>query len=258
MFQEEITTVQTAAESKIRFLRQRPVAYFILAMLAGIYIGIGILLIFSVGGLLNAGGFSGTKIVMGLSFGIALSLVVMAGAELFTGNNFVMTIGLWRKSITFPDALKLWGMCWLGNLVGSVLLAFLFYYSGLATGDIGEFIAATSAAKMNLPATELVLRAVLCNLLVCLAVWCGIKMKTESGKLIMIFWCLFAFITTGFEHSIANMTLLAVGVLNPMGHAITLGGYFYNLFFVTLGNMLGGIFLVGIPYAIIAGKSTKN
>lgn len=169
-----------------------------------------------------------------------------------------MTIGLWRKSITFPDALKLWGLCWLGNLVGSVLLAVLFYYSGLATGDIGEFIATTSAAKMNLPASELLLRAVLCNLLVCLAVWCGIKMKTESGKLIMIFWCLFAFITTGFEHSIANMTLLAVGVLNPMGHAVTLGGYFYNLFFVTLGNMLGGIFLVGIPYAIIAGKSTKN
>ena len=70
----------------------------------------------------------------------------------------------------------------------------------------------------------------------------------------MIFWCLFAFITTGFEHSVANMTLLAIGVMEPMGQAITIGGYFYNLLFVTIGNMLGGILFVALPYAITAGK----
>lgn len=258
MFQEEVSAVQSAAEAKVRLMRQRPAAYFVLSMLAGIYVGIGILLIFSIGGPLSAAGFAGTKLVMGLTFGIALSLVIMAGAELFTGNNLVMTIGLWGKRVTVTDALKLWGLCWLGNLVGSILLAALFYYSNLATGDIGEFIATTTAAKMSLSAPVLVLRAVLCNLLVCLAVWCGYKMKTESGKLIMIFWCLFAFITTGFEHSIANMTLMAIGVMNPMGHAITIGGYFYNLLFVTLGNMLGGILLVALPYALAAGKSPKQ
>ena len=90
--------------------------------------------------------------------------------------------------------------------------------------------------------------------LVCLAVWCGFKCKSESGKLIMIFWCLFAFITTGFEHSIANMTLLTISLLAPMEAAVTIGGYAYNLIVVTLGNMVGGILFVAIPYYLISKK----
>ena len=256
MFQEEIKSVSAVAAKKIDLLRKRPFAYFISSALAGMFVGLGILLIFSVGGMLSAQGFAGTKIVMGLSFGIALSLVVMAGSELFTGNNFFMAVGLYQKSVSLSDALKLWGFCWLGNLAGSVMTAVLFAASGLNTGAVGEFIAQTSATKMALPVSQLVIRGVLCNILVCLAIWCGAKMKSESGKLIMIFWCLYAFITAGFEHSVANMTLLAIGVLNPMGQAVSLGGYAYNLLFVTLGNMLGGILFVALPYSIIAGKET--
>lgn len=95
-------------------------------------------------------------------------------------------------------------------------------------------------------------RGILCNILVCVAVWCGFKCKSEAGKLIMIFWCLFVFITAGFEHSIANMTLLTVGLLEPSTYAVTLGGFAYNLLVVTLGNMIGGILFVAVPYCIIA------
>lgn len=257
MFKEEISAVSNAASKKLQLMENRPGAYFVLSMLAGMFVGVGILLIFTIGGLLSPGGFAGTKIVMGLSFSIALSLVVLAGSELFTGNNLVMTVGVLEKKVTLSGAIKLWIFCWIGNLAGSVLLAFLFYYAGLAAGDVGAFIAQTSAAKMSLPAGQLIFRGILCNFLVCLAVWCGFKLKSESGKLIMIFLCLFAFITAGFEHSIANMTLLAIGLLNPAGYALTIGGYFYNLLFVTLGNMLGGIALVAFPYAFAAGNRTS-
>lgn len=256
MFQEECIATGELAAKKVLLLRHQPIAYFLLSMLAGIYIGIGILLIFTIGGLLT--GFSGAKIIMGVSFGIALSLVVMAGAELFTGNNFVMCMGVMLKNVTLRNACYLWIICWLGNLAGAVLLALIYHYSGLAKGSVGEFIVTASQAKMAAPALALLMRGILCNLLVCLAVWCGIKMKSETGKLIMIFWCLFAFITSGFEHSIANMTLLAVGLLEHSNAMVTMSGYAYNLFFVTLGNMIGGIVFVAIPYALIAKQKAAK
>jgi nitrite transporter NirC len=152
------------------------------------------------------------------------------------------------------DTCKLWVVCYLGNWAGAIVLAILFKMAGLATGPVGEFMANASATKMSLPPMELFMRGILCNILVCLAVWCGTKLKSEAAKLIMIFWCLFAFITSGFEHSIANMTLLTVSLLAPFEKTVSLGGYFYNLSIVTLGNMVGGIVFVALPYYLAAKK----
>lgn len=226
------------------------------SILAGAFIGFGILLIFTIGGLLNGQPYA--KIMMGVSFGIALSLVIMAGAELFTGNNFVMSVAAMGKSIRWRDAVKLWIVCYVGNWIGSILLALIFAGAGLASGAVGEFIAASSAAKMSVDVMPLFLRGVLCNILVCLAVWCGFRCKSESGKLIIIFWCLFAFITSGFEHSIANMTLLTIALFSPFEAAVSLGGYFYNIIIVTLGNMFGGILCLAIPYFIISKNANKK
>lgn len=256
MFNEEVRALSNVAMAKVGLLKKNPLGYFLAAILAGMYIGFGILLIFTIGGQLA--GSPATKTVMGASFGIALSLVVIAGSELFTGNNMVMTLGVANKTITLKDAIKLWMVCWLGNLIGSVLLAVLFWGGGFATGAVGEFMAKSALAKMSVPLVPLFIRGLLCNILVCLAVWCGTKCKSESGKLIMIFWCLFAFITAGFEHSVANMTLLTIGLLAPNGQALTLGGYAYNLIVVTLGNMAGGILFVALPYQIIAKRKEEN
>ncbi len=250
MFKNEFENVVNASKAKIKFLESNPLGYFLSSCLAGAYVGFGILLIFTIGGLLT--GLPYAKIVMGLSFGVALSLVIMAGSELFTGNNLVMGAGSMRGEVPWSKTVKLWTVCYIGNLAGSVFLAFIFHYAGLNSGAIAEFIAKTTLAKTTAPAMQLFLRGVLCNALVCLAVWCSFKLQSESGKLIMIFWCLFAFITSGFEHSVANMTLLTLGLLEPMGNAITLGGYFYNLFFVTLGNMAGAFIFLVIPYFVIS------
>lgn len=252
MFHEEFLAATNAAKLKNQFLNKNPLGYFISSLMAGIFVGFGILLIFSIGGFLNGAPYA--KIIMGASFGIALSLVVISGAELFTGNNMIMMTGVFTKKVSITDTLKLWLVCFVGNWLGSILLAYMFFKAGLATKNVGEFIAQTSALKMNASFTALFFRAILCNTLVCLATWCSFKCKSESGKLIMIFWCLFAFITSGFEHSIANMTLLTIGLLSPFGEQISTVGYFYNIFVVTLGNMVGGILFVALPYYIISKK----
>ncbi len=252
MYYDEFAAVAAAAKTKAGFLGKNPTGYLLSSMLAGVYVGLGILLIFSIGGQLV--GLQYVKVVMGVSFGISLSLVVMAGAELFTGNNLVMTAGLCLKTVDLGQTVRLWLICYAGNWLGSVLIAAVFTGTGLGEGPVGEFIAATAAAKMSVPFFPLLLRGVMCNALVCLAVWCNFRLKSESGKLIMIFWCLFAFITTGYEHSIANMTLLTAALFAPYGAAVSLGGYFYNILVVTLGNMLGGILLIAAPYAVISRK----
>ena len=246
MFGEDFETAANAAVAKRSFLEKNPFGYFLLSMLAGMYIGFGVLLAFTVGGMLS--GAPATKLAMGACFGVALSLVVMAGAELFTGNNLVMAAGLLKKKTTVKDAVYLWIICWLGNAAGGVLLATLYHLTELGGGAVGEFMASGAFAKMTASPVALVTRGLLCNMLVCIAVWCGFRCKTESGKLVMIFWCLLAFFATGFEHSVANMTLLTISLLNPAGQAVSVAGWFYNLGLVTLGNMLGGIFFVAVPY----------
>ena len=252
MFSEEINKVAQAAKAKSNLLKSGKVKYLLSSMLAGLYVGLGIMLIFSIGGILASAESPFTKIVMGLSFGVALSLVIMAGSELFTGNNFIMMIGSLKKTVTLLDTIKIWIFSFVGNLLGSIIGAYAFYAAGLARGPVGQFILSASATKMALPIHELIFRGILCNILVCLAIWCSFKMKEETGKLIMIFWCLFAFITTGFEHSVANMTLLSIGLFIPHTAAVSLSGFIYNLSFVTLGNMIGGALVLAIPYYLIS------
>lgn len=255
MFNEEFNKVAGAAKAKSDLLKNNKLGYFVSSMLAGIFVGMAIMLIFTIGGLLTAAESPATKIVMGISFGGALSLVVFAGSELFTGNNFVMAVGSLNKSLPWIDTVKVWIVSFIGNLVGSILAGYMFYLAGLAKGPVGEFIANTTATKMSLPAQELFFRGLFCNILVCLAVWCTFRCKDDISKLIMIFWCLFIFITAGFEHSVANMTLLTIGLLSPGTAAVSIAGYIYNIGVVTLGNMIGGIFFVAIPYYLISRKN---
>lgn len=252
MFKDEINIIAEASVKKVNLLKSGFMKYLIAAALAGIYVGLGIILIFVAGGILNAANSPATKIVMGACFGIALSLVIMAGSELFTGNNLVMVIGSLEKKTSWFDMVKIWIYSFIGNLAGAIILSALFVMTGLANGHTAEFIEKAAVAKMNAPFLQLLIRGILCNILVCLAVWSAFKLKSESAKLIMIFWCLFAFITAGFEHSVANMTLLSLAVMLPHPANVSLAGFAYNLTAVTLGNIIGGSVFVGIAYWYIA------
>lgn len=252
MFVEEYGATAKGALAKATMVKKNPLGYFLLSALAGAYVGFGILLSFTVSGSLGA--LPVTKIAMGLSFGIALSLVVIAGAELFTGNAFVMYNGLREKTVTMSDVIKLWVLCYVGNWFGAIVLSVIFYAAMGPVGAVRKALATAAAMKMSLPPLVLFARGILCNVLVCLAVWCGFRTKNDAAKLIMVFWCLYAFFTCGFEHSVANMTVLTLGLMAPFDAAVSMSGYFYNLFFVTLGNIVGAIVFLGLPYGIGALK----
>lgn len=246
---QTLEQVSNAAESKVQLLKNSKGKYFLSAFMAGMFIGLGILLTFTVGGV--SSGLPTNKILMGVSFGIALSLVVVFGTELFTGNNMVGVTGMLNKAITFKDMIFMWIAAYIGNVVGSVVLAIIYVFSNSASKPVVDFIVKVSKAKVAALPQELFFKGIF---LVCLAVLAGIKLKEETARLIMVFWCLFAFITAGFEHSVANMTLLMMGI---MYKGITLNGYFYNLLFVTLGNIVGGGF-IGYACYYLGKKEIKK
>lgn len=254
MHNETLEKLTVAAKNKVNLLNSSRLKYIVSSAFAGLYVGIGILLIFTIGGLLTSANSPMTKIMMGVSFAIALSLVVMTGSELFTGNNMVMTAGTLNKGTSTKDLLRVWAYSFVGNLLGSLLVAGLFVGTGLVNkGSVMEFFATTSLAKASLPFMDLFFRGVLCNILVCVAVMCSFRTNDDTAKLIIIFMCLFAFITSGFEHSVANMTIFGVALFSSAIKEATLMGAIYNLFVVTLGNIAGGALVMGAG-AYILGK----
>lgn len=254
MHNETLEKLTVAAKNKVNLLNSSRLKYIVSSAFAGLYVGIGILLIFTIGGLLTSANSPMTKIMMGVSFAIALSLVVMTGSELFTGNNMVMTAGTLNKGTSTKDLLRVWAYSFVGNLIGSLLVAGLFVGTGLVNkGAVMEFFATTSLAKASLPFMDLFFRGVLCNILVCVAVMCSFRTNDDTAKLIIIFMCLFAFITSGFEHSVANMTIFGVALFSSAIKRATLMGAIYNLFVVTLGNIAGGALVMGVG-AYILGK----
>lgn len=256
MFNEEIEEVSKSAYKKVSLLKNNTIGYFFAAILAGIYVALGVTFAFSVGAMIHD--FSGYKLIIGICFGMALSLCAIAGAELFTGNNFVAAVGINRKTITSSEGIKLLVMCYLGNLVGSLIVVLLFFLSGFLKQDyIAEFFIEIASAKINLTPIEIITRGIMCNILVCAATWTGYRCKTESGKLIMIFWCILAFVTSSFEHSIANMSLLVIGLISPNSD-ISISDILYNIPLATIGNIIGGIVFLAIPYLIIAKKNKSE
>lgn len=248
MFKETLEKLGAAAISKASFSKKSKGKYLTASGLAGFYVGLGIILIMTIGALLAGTGSPFTKIVMGASFGVALSLVIMAGSELFTGNNLIMTAGALDGKVTWGDAFRVWGLSYIGNFAGSAIVGAIFVLTASVNGPTGDFILKVSAAKMGGAFMPLLAKGILCNVLVCLAVLCAIKMKSESGKLIMIFWCLFAFITSGFEHSIANMTIFSISLFMPHPETVSLAGLVANLVPVTIGNFIGGSVILGGSY----------
>jgi nitrite transporter NirC len=254
MYSETIDLFAETAAKKVKAIADNPIGFFVAAMLAGSYVGLGIIAIFSIGQGLDAGI---RPLAMGLTFAIALTLVVFAGAELFTGHTMFMTLGVLRGKATLAGLGRSWVMTWTGNLAGAVALAAIFWLGG--GGQIlkqGADLAFTVAdAKMHMSPLALVAKGILCNWLVCLALWTSARTSNDAAKLILIFWCLFAFIASGFEHSVANMTLFAIALFGNHPDTISIGGMFYNLFWVSIGNIISGAVFVGGAYYLANGRA---
>ena len=212
-----IEKISNVARVKADYAKSSFLKCFVYSMFAGAYIGIGITLIFTLGAQISGSEYTVglTKLVMGASFGLALSMCIMCGSDLFTGNNLLMGVGAMTRRVSWLEAFHVWGINLIGNLAGSLLVAWIIKMSGLLNNEqFGTFVVTMSANKISPGFIPLFFRGVLCNVCVCVAVWCGQKLQSEAAKLIMIWWGLFAFIGIGLEHSIANMTLLALGIFS--------------------------------------------
>ena len=235
----------------------------VLGILAGAYIGFGGLLSTTVTfDMASKFGIGFTKLIAGTVFSVGLMLVVVAGAELFTGNNLMVSSAMARE-ITFGTMVKRWTLVYIANFIGSLLLALLFYFSGLwktGGGALGAAAVNIAYSKVTLSFGEALFRAIGCNWLVCLAVWMALAARQTVGKIFAILFPIMAFVAIGFEHSVANMYFIPTGIFlknwagisAPQGfdpNALGAISFLWkNLLPVTIGNIIGGGVFVGMSY----------
>ena len=244
----------------------------LLGILAGVFIGLGAMFCTMV--TTDAGlGFGLTKLLGGLAFCLGLILVVVAGAELFTGNCLIMMS--WMSGRTpLTHLLRNWGLVYFANLAGALSLVGLMFYTNqwaFHGFGVGANALLTANAKVNLTFGEALARGILCNALVCLAIWLCFSARTVTGKILAIIFPITTFVAAGFEHSIANMYFIPMGILLS-GHSAVLGaggvtaegvanltwvGFVGNLVPVTIGNIIGGGILVGAVYWLAYLRSER-
>jgi formate/nitrite transporter len=236
---------------------------FVLGVLAGAYIGFGGL--FSSIVTFDSAAKVGvgiTKMLGGAAFSLGLILVIIAGAELFTGNNLMISSVL-SKEISFGVMTKRWALVYIANFVGSIIMVIIFYFSGLwKTGDgaLGSMAVGIAYKKISLSFGEAVFRGIGCNWLVCLAVWMALAARQTISKIFAIFFPIMAFVAIGFEHCVANMYFIPTGIfLTNWGGVASPPGFdpnslgwitfiWNNLVPVTIGNIIGGVVFVGMSY----------
>jgi len=234
----------------------------IMGFLAGAFIAFGGLLAVVVGGgipEIKSANPGLQKFIFGAVFPVGLMLVVIAGAELFTGNTAVSIPGVLSGRIPWFDWLKNLFLSYSGNLIGSLFVAyFLAYQSHLLTDQpwLG-FVINISQTKVSHPFWVLLLRGIGCNWLVCLAIWLAIASDDVTGKILGIWFPIMAFVALGYEHSIANMFFIPLGIY--YGAPVSWYQFFVvNLIPVTLGNIIGGSFFVGVIYWFVYERKVKS
>lgn len=237
----------------------RPLSKMVLlAVLAGVFIGFAahFATVVAVG---DVAWYGIKKLFMGVAFSLGLMLVMIPGAELFTGNCLIV-IPLLEKKVSLGGMLKNWAVVYVGNFIGSILLAAMMVYgTGLLTGSVGETAVRIAAGKAGLSAGAVFFRGIGANWLVCLAVMMGMASKDLTGRILGIFFPIMAFVAMGFEHSIANMYFLPAGIMamgqpengalwESFGSVLTWAASAKNILWATLGNIVGGGLFVGAVY----------
>ena len=252
--------VETVGVTKARMAT---LPLLMLSVLAGAFIGLGALFFVLVKSDATLS-FAVSQVLGGVVFSLGLLLVVVAGAELFTGNNLLVMAWADGK-ITTREVLRNWGLVCAANFVGAAGLALLVYASGhtdMNGGAIGKTVVKIAQAKQDLPLWQALFRGALCNVLVCMAVWMTMAGRTVVDKAVAIVLPVTAFVAAGFEHSIANMYLMPLAMLIEHGAGgaatVTWTGVFGNLVPVIAGNLLGGSVLVGLTYYVIYRRGEGN
>jgi formate transporter len=239
---------------------------FVLSVLAGAFIALGAIFATTATAGLEGVGFGLRRLISGLVFCLGLILVVVGGAELFTGNNLIVMAWAAGK-VTTGRLMRNWGLVYAGNFVGSVgtaLIMFFTHHHHFGNGAVGAVALSIANTKVSLEFVQAVALGIMCNVLVCLAVWMTFSARTTEGKILSIVFPITAFVAAGFEHCVANMYFIPIGLLikefDPAFAAgtgmdlsqLTWFGFFVdNLLPVTVGNIIGGAVMVAAVYWFI-------
>ncbi|MHB8285554.1 MAG: formate/nitrite transporter family protein [Caulobacteraceae bacterium] len=254
-YEETCDRFAKTASDKAWLAKNKPLGFLTGGILAGAYIGIALILAWTCAGALPP---PVRPIVLGSVFGIGLLLVLFAGADMFTGYVMYATFGLAKKTITIADAILILVFVWIANLIGGAIFSAIFVLTGggaLLTAP-ATYVHGIVTAKETAPFVPLLCRAMFCNWLVCLAIWTPARLQNEAAKIWAMAWCLLAFVACGFDHCVADMTAVLVGLWapTPMGD---IAGAAYHLAVVTLGNTIGGAVFVAVPYLVLANSERK-
>ncbi|MET4655270.1 nitrite transporter NirC [Exiguobacterium sp. PvP048] len=246
---EALEGLRKKAVKSTQMLRMRPLEYLVRAMLAGVFIGFAIIFTLKAINGLYLNESPVTTLVGGLTFGVALVLIVYGGAELFTGNTMYFTTSTMRGFTSKMDTLKVWTLCFIGNGLGGLAFALLFSQTGIIQ-ELGmeNWLFAVSETKIHHTTWEIFTRAIFCNWMVCLAIFIPKNMKNELAQIMMMMILVAVFFASGFDHVIANMALFSLALVVPHPEAISFAGAIHNLVPALLGNIIGGALFMGMVY----------
>ena len=218
--------------------------------MAGFYLGVASILSYSLGSIFATIDPLLGKVAFAVLFGLAFILVVFLNAELFTGNCLTTILPVYTKKLKFIEILPNWIICYFGNFLGASFIGVLFVLSGSLSHQLPDFLSSVLVYKLDFDITQLIIRSILCNFIVCIASFVSYKVKSESAKVIILFIVIIAFVLPGFDHSIANMVTFAMGV-TAFPTTINYLMILLNLLFSTFGNILGGSILLALPLYFI-------
>lgn len=232
-----------------------PGRFLVSGMLAGAYIGVGVVLMVSAAGPLLAANSGLSKLVSGVVFSAALTIVVFAGSDLATSAMMLLPQAVLMRRLRFGRASGALAFMFVANLLGAFAFAGLVVLSDVleTNAAAGEMLSGMLVSKAHESPLELFSRGILCNALVCLAIWMSTRAQSEGAKIALIFVAITSFITSGYEHVVANMTTYWIGVLtsNPYASVQYFAG---NMLWVGLGNLVGGGLIIGVGYWFVGGS----
>jgi formate transporter len=276
---DELLPAEMASKAQVLGIKKANMDFistFALAVLAGAFIALGCIFFTisqTTGGVAMSWGLM--RVIGGITFSLGLILVIVGGAELFTGNNLIIMAWASRQLSTFR-VLRNWGIVYVGNLCGAVATALFLFWGMHYTfdkGAVGLTALNIGLAKVNLGFVQAIILGIFCNALVCLAVWLTYSARTVMGRIMAIIFPIAGFVAAGFEHCVANMFFIPYAILVKFGASdafwqsigvnastydnLTWGRFFVNnLIPVTIGNIIGGVFFVALVYWVIYMRKT--
>ena len=242
---KDIENITTIGLGKIEMAKSNPFKFFMRSFMAGAYLAMAAILSFSLGALFSSN-VALSKTLVAVSFGIGLALIVFLHGELFTGNCFTTIMPVYTKNKKLTDLIPAWVLCYLGNFVGSAIICVCFIGSGALKDVMVPYLKNSIEAKLTFDVMQLLLKGILCNFVVCVGTYAGMKIQDSMTKFVFLIVIVMVFVLPGFEHCIANMGTFTMG-FTALQTTINWSALPLHMLISTIGNILGGSVLLGLP-----------